>query len=156
MVSEESISVANAKLVMMKIVDGDKRMPSVIAEEQGFIGGPMTTNEVRDACEVTLSDEKNAKVITKVLAGNTRPLMSLVGQVMKALNRRGDPVVIKKLLEEGIAKRSGNKRRSARIEVLQTGNDEQWLPPDSIREKKESGNTGDIRHQMGISEKEYD
>lgn len=109
MVSEESITVANAKLVMMKIVDGDKRMPSVIAEEQGFIGGPMTTNEVRDACEVTLSDEKNAKVITKVLAGNTRPLMSLVGQVMKALNRRGDPVVIKKLLEEGIAKRSGNK-----------------------------------------------
>ena len=105
MINEESITVANAKLVMMEVIDGDNRMPSAIAEEKGFVGGPMTTDEVRNACEVALSDDKNAKVVKKVLAGNSKPLMSLVGQVMKSLNRRGDPVVIKKLLEEGVAKR---------------------------------------------------
>lgn len=31
MVSEQSITVANAKQVMMAIIDGDERMPAVIA-----------------------------------------------------------------------------------------------------------------------------
>ena len=39
------------------------------------------------------------------MACNDRPVMSLVGKVMKSVNRRGDPVVIKKLLNEGIAQR---------------------------------------------------
>ena len=72
MVSEESITVANAKLVMMSIVDGDERMPSVIAEERGFVGGPMTTDEVRSACEVALTDQKNAKVISENMVSNIR------------------------------------------------------------------------------------
>lgn len=33
MVHEESVTAANAKLVMKAIVDGDDRMPSQIAEE---------------------------------------------------------------------------------------------------------------------------
>ena len=53
-----------------------------------------------------LADPESASVIKKVQGGNNRPIMSLVGKVMKSVNRRGDPVVIKKLLEEGIA--SGN------------------------------------------------
>ena len=33
MVHEQNITVANAKLVMMAIIDGDDRMPGDIAEE---------------------------------------------------------------------------------------------------------------------------
>ena len=54
MVHEESVTVANAKLVMKAIVDGDERMPSQIAEEQGFVGGPKTSDEVRNAVSATL------------------------------------------------------------------------------------------------------
>lgn len=43
------------------------------------------------------------------MEGNDRPIMSLVGQVMKAVNRRGDPVVIKTLLTEQItSKKAGS------------------------------------------------
>ena len=109
MVHEQDITVANAKHVMMAIIDGDTRMPSAIAEEQGFVGGPITTDEVKAAVNRALAEPTNANVIEKVLAGNERPVMSLVGKVMKAVNRKGDPVVIKKLLLEGIAARkSGN------------------------------------------------
>lgn len=110
MVSEQDITVANAKQVMMAIIDGDVRMPSEIAEEQGFVGTMITSEEVRSAVNQVLSDPENASVIKKVQEGNNRPVMSLVGKVMKSVNRRGDAVVIKKLLEEGIA--SGPKSSS--------------------------------------------
>ena len=42
--------------------------------------------------------------MAKIKGGNARPVMSLVGKVMKSVNRRGDPVVIKKMLEDEIAK----------------------------------------------------
>ena len=38
MVQDRKINVANAKIVMMKTIDGDRRMPSKIAEELGFSG----------------------------------------------------------------------------------------------------------------------
>ena len=47
MVAEQKVTVPNAKLVMYAIVDGDKRNPQAIAEEQGFIGGEMTSDELR-------------------------------------------------------------------------------------------------------------
>ena len=106
MVHDQNITVANAKQIMHAIVDGDTRMPGVIAEEQGFIGGVVTTDEVRHAVQAALADPSNAAVVEKILGGNTRPIMSLVGRVMKAINRRGDPVVIKKLLEDEIASKS--------------------------------------------------
>jgi len=96
------MTVANAKQVMFAIVDGDERMPSVIAEEQGFVGYTNLSDEVKLAVDFALSDPSNLPVIEKILAGNDRPVMSLVGKVMKAVNRKGDPVVIKKLLTEGI------------------------------------------------------
>ena len=65
----------------------------------------ITSDEVRQAVNLALADPDSASVIKKVMDGNSRPIMSLVGKVMKSVNRRGDPVVIKKLLEEGIAER---------------------------------------------------
>ena len=38
MVDNNSITVVNGKLVMNKIIDGDDRMPSEIAEDLGLIG----------------------------------------------------------------------------------------------------------------------
>ena len=105
MVHDQKITVANAKLVMMAIIDDDKRSPSQIAEEQGLMGGIMTSDEVRDAVMSCIKDEANAAVVGKILGGNSRPVMSLVGKVMKAVNRRGDPVVIKKMLEDEIVKK---------------------------------------------------
>ena len=49
MVHEQNITVANAKQVMMKIIDGDERHPNEIAEEQGYIGGTFTSDEVTSA-----------------------------------------------------------------------------------------------------------
>lgn len=83
---------------MMAIIDGDERMPGEIAEEQGFIGAEVTSEEVKTAVTNCLNDAKNNHIIEKILAGNDRPIMSLVGSVMKSVNRRGDPVVIKKLI----------------------------------------------------------
>ena len=107
MVHEQSITAANAKQVMMKIVDGDTRMPSVIAEEQGFVGGTPISDEVREACKAALADPESSAAIQKYIAGDSRAVMVIVGRIMKAVNRRGDPVVIKGLLEEGIQKQGG-------------------------------------------------
>ena len=54
MVSEQNITVANAKQVMMAIIDGDERMPAAIAEEHGLLGGIVTTDEVREAVQAAL------------------------------------------------------------------------------------------------------
>ena len=100
MVHEQTITVSNAKQVMMAIIDGDERMPSDIAEDSGFVGGPEINDEVKAAVDEAIAN--NPEIVAKILAGNDRPIMSLVGKVMKAVNRRGDPVVVKKLLEAGI------------------------------------------------------
>ena len=110
MVHEQEITAGNAKQVMMAIIDGDSRMPSEIAEEQGFMGGPITSDEVKAAVTGVLNNADNAKIIDKIINGNGRPVMALVGQVMRHVNRKGDPVAIKKLLEDEIQSRksSGN------------------------------------------------
>ena len=47
--------MANVKEVMRAIVDGDKRMPEAIAEEQGFVGSnDGTSDKVREAVGVIL------------------------------------------------------------------------------------------------------
>ena len=99
---DQNITVQNAKQIMMSIVDGDDRMPSEIAEEQGFVGSSATSDEVLQAVAAALSDPENAQNIKKVQDGNARGIMPVVGRVMKAVNRRGDPVVIKQLLLSGI------------------------------------------------------
>ena len=50
MLNEQKITVSNAKFIMMAIVDGDKRMPSVIADEQGLAGPVAQVDEVQEAC----------------------------------------------------------------------------------------------------------
>lgn len=91
------VTLANCKQVMQLIVDGDTRMPSEIAETQGFTGGAQASKELKEI--VTKIVEENKEIVQKVIAtGKTGPIMSLVGTVMQVTNRKSDPVVIKHLI----------------------------------------------------------
>jgi Asp-tRNA(Asn)/Glu-tRNA(Gln) amidotransferase B subunit len=94
---------------MMAIIDGDTRMPNQIAEDSGFMVGATTSDDVKNAVEKAIAE--NLDIVEKILVtGNDRPVMSLVGKVMRDVNRTGDPVLIKKLLLEQIAeRRTANK-----------------------------------------------
>ena len=84
---------------MMRIIDGDERMPTEIAATSGFTGDVITSAEVKAAVDEVVN--KNPQIVQKILkTGNEGPVMSLVGKVMEAVNRRGDPVVIKSLIHD--------------------------------------------------------
>lgn len=106
---QDDVTIANGKQIMMRIIDGDERMPQEIADDLGLTRGTDMNQEVHDA--VTLVIESNPEIVKKIKEGNDRPIMSLVGQVMKAVNRRGDPVVIKSMLAKDIG--APDKAKSA-------------------------------------------
>ena len=99
----EKITVANAKVVMRKIIDGDSETPTVIADKLGLTGDAMT-DEVMDDKIIEVLEEKK-KIVDKIIkTGKTGPLMSLVGSVMQKLNKRGDPKLIQRKLTDHIEK----------------------------------------------------
>ena len=99
LLKDSQISVANGKDIMMRIIDGDERMPTEIAATSGFTGDVITSAEVKAAVDEVVN--KNPQIVQKILkTGNEGPVMSLVGKVMEAVNRRGDPVVIKSLIND--------------------------------------------------------
>lgn len=86
----------------MRIVDGDTRMPTEIADEAGFTGPVVTSAEVKAAVDKVFTE--NPQIIQKIQkTGNMGPVMSLVGKVMEVVNRKGDPVVIQSLINDKIA-----------------------------------------------------
>ena len=82
---------------MMAIVDGDDRLPFVVAEALGFSSGEVTEEELKKTVVEVI--ERNQKVVKKILKGNKGPIQALVGQVLKATGRKGDPAKIKELIE---------------------------------------------------------
>ena len=101
MVQNNEINVANAKIVMMKIIDGERKMPLEIAEDLGIAGKQLGNEELRDKVNEVMS--QNGKILEKIIkTGNDGPIKALVGKVMKATNRKGDPQKIKVLIEEVI------------------------------------------------------
>lgn len=101
MVEDKRLTTTNGKVVMMAIIDGDKRMPNEIADELGM--KMVSGDSVQLAVQSVM--ERNGSVVEKILkTGNNRPVMSLVGQVMKAVNRNGDAVEIKVMIEDFIEK----------------------------------------------------
>ena len=95
----------------MAIIDGDTRMPNQIAEDSGFIVGSTTSEYVINAVAKAIAE--NQDIVEKILVtGNERPVMSLVGKVMRDVNRTGDPVLIKKLLVESIAELKTAKKKT--------------------------------------------
>lgn len=57
-----------------------------------------TSEEV--VLEVKKVIEANPKLVEKIRGGARGPIMSLVGSVMRATNRRSDPVVVKFLIQQ--------------------------------------------------------
>ena len=55
MVQNNEINVANAKIVMMKIIDGERKMPLEIAEDLGIAGKQLGNEELRDKVNEVMS-----------------------------------------------------------------------------------------------------
>jgi hypothetical protein len=45
--SKTPVSAGNGKDIMMRIIDGDTRMPTEIANDQGYIGPLITEDELK-------------------------------------------------------------------------------------------------------------
>jgi len=113
MVSESKMSVVNGKMVMKKIIDGDERMPSEIAEDLGLVGTVVTSEEVRSTAVEIIA--QNTDILDECIKEDDyRKVMTIVGKVMGVLNpksrwdtreRIGDPVVIKGMCMEALEKR---------------------------------------------------
>ena len=79
----------------------------------GIRGGNITGSEIKEVVEEVT--EKNQAIVIKVIeTGKDGPVMSLVGKVMKAVNRRGDPIEIRIMIEEAIEKRKNDKNDSGK------------------------------------------
>ena len=123
MVEDKKLTTTNGKKVMMEIIDGDKRMPNEIAAELGM--KMISGDSVKEAVEKII--EENQKVVQKIIkTDNKRPIMSLVGQVMKAVNRNGDAVEIKVMIEDFIEQ----------IRLEQTKKEVKVANPDQIQKQE--------------------
>lgn len=117
MVSDDRVTVVSGRLVMDKIIDGDERMPSVIAEDLGLVGQVSISEDVKATTNRVLAN--NQDILDRCIKEDDElPLMKIVTQVMSELNpnqrwrndyRVGDPVCIKDLCTEALNKRRGEK-----------------------------------------------
>jgi Asp-tRNA(Asn)/Glu-tRNA(Gln) amidotransferase B subunit len=117
MVSDDRVTVVSGRLVMDKIIDGDERMPSVIAEDLGLVGQVSISEDVKATTNRVLAN--NQDILDRCIKEDDElPLMKIVTQVMSELNpnqrwrndyRVGDPVCIKDLCTEAMNKRRAEK-----------------------------------------------
>ena len=56
---DSKISVNNGKLVMKKIIGGDERMPSSIAEDLGLVGQVVTSEQVKTTAFEVISQNSD-------------------------------------------------------------------------------------------------
>ena len=69
---------------MMKIIDGDRKMPGEIAEELGFSGVHLDDKELRDMVQGVL--EQNNSIVDKIIkSGKEGPIKALVGNTQDGL-----------------------------------------------------------------------
>ena len=64
LIKDSKVSVANGKEITMRIIDGDARMPTEIADELGFTGAVVTSAEVKAAVDKVLSE--NPQIVQKI------------------------------------------------------------------------------------------
>ena len=90
MIQNQDVSVANAKDIMQRVIDGDENSPLEIAKQLGYLGGAIDDKELEMICIQVLNDDKS--IVQKIKnTGNMGPLQALVGNVMKRTHRKGDP-----------------------------------------------------------------
>jgi Asp-tRNA(Asn)/Glu-tRNA(Gln) amidotransferase B subunit len=107
MLDNDQVTAANGKMIAWTIIDGDERMPSQIAEDLGLTTSVTISEDIQTAVKKVL--EENADIVEKIKGGNDRPVMALVGKVMKEVSRQGDPVVIKTLIVDSIGSSSASR-----------------------------------------------
>mmetsp|Transcript_80945 Transcript_80945/g.112115 ORF Transcript_80945/g.112115 Transcript_80945/m.112115 type:complete len:96 (+) Transcript_80945:244-531(+) len=92
MVIDGEITAGQGKDMYMTMIDSeDKLDPHELATKLGYIGGVKITDEMLETL-VNETIEKNQKIVAKILkTGKSGPVMSLVGQVIKATDKKGDP-----------------------------------------------------------------
>lgn len=70
---------------MRKIVDGDERTPSAIAQDLGLVGQVVTSEQVKETVYQTIAE--NTSILDECIReDDSRKVMNIVGQVMHALN----------------------------------------------------------------------
>ena len=70
---------------MRKIVDGDERTPSAIAQDLGLVGQVVTSEQVKETVYQTIAE--NTNILDECIKeDDSRKVMNIVGQAMTALN----------------------------------------------------------------------
>lgn len=100
MIQKGAVSAANAKELIKLKIDGDDRSPQLIAQSLGFLGGPISDDDLGKMSDLVIEDNKS--IAQKVKAGETGKLQALVGEMMKRTNKKGDPKKINEILIEKI------------------------------------------------------
>lgn len=81
------------------IVMGDSETPRQISQRLGFLTVQHANTELFDAIDEVMN--QNEDLVQKALnTDKTSGVMNIVDRVMKRINRKGDPVVIKHLIKE--------------------------------------------------------
>ncbi len=88
LVVNSKLSLLNAKELAYNIVDGDLRDPEIIASEKGLLVTE-SINYDSHIEDVLVSNKVTVEKIKE--SGKDGPIMFLVGQVMKKVNKQGDP-----------------------------------------------------------------
>jgi len=82
---------------------GKSGTPKQIAGELGFLTVQLVTDFVKDSVDEVF--ENHEDLVSKALiTDKSSGVMNLVDRVMKRIDRKGDPVVIKHLVQEKLAK----------------------------------------------------
>lgn len=100
LVTSSKLSLINAKEIAYRIIDGETRDPLTIAEAENLLeSSDQQSNNTFDIIIDEVLSGNKATVDKIKESGKDGPVMFLVGQVMKKINKKGDPQEIQKLIK---------------------------------------------------------
>jgi Asp-tRNA(Asn)/Glu-tRNA(Gln) amidotransferase B subunit len=100
LVISSKLSLINAKEIAYRIIDGEKRDPLAIAEAENLL--ELKSDASSNSFDLIIDEvlSANKTTVDKIKeSGKDGPVMFLVGQVMKKINKKGDPQEIQKLIK---------------------------------------------------------
>jgi aspartyl-tRNA(Asn)/glutamyl-tRNA(Gln) amidotransferase subunit B len=103
MIENEEVTLANSKKVLSEMFDTGKT-PEVIVSEKGY-KVINDSSEVEDTVREILSN--NEKAVEEFIGGKEKTFAFLMGQCSRALAGRGNPKLIKEILQKELDKRKG-------------------------------------------------
>lgn len=100
LVISSKLSLINAKEIAYRIIDGEQRDPLAIAEAENLL--ELKSDASSNSFDLIIDEvlSANKTTVDKIKeSGKDGPVMFLVGQVMKKINKKGDPQEIQKLIK---------------------------------------------------------